>query len=94
MCELMTIAAALVFTFLAARARKGDRPSNALGSTALFFWGAALMWSVDCAHSLMEGEGLLDLSLDDALLGAVIVLAGVIIYAVMAVRERRAASNP
>ena len=91
MCELMTIAAALVFTVLAAKARKGGSTSGALGSTALFFWGAALMWSVDCAHSLMEGEGLLDLSLDDTLLGAVIVLAGVAIYAAMAVRERKRA---
>ena len=56
MCELMTIAAALVFSalFFAAK-RRGDR-AGALGKTALVFWGAALMWSVDCVHSLMEGQ--------------------------------------
>ena len=69
MCELMTIAAAILFTALAAFARRAGRPARALGTTALVFWGAALMWSVDCVHSWMEGEGLFDLSADDAALG-------------------------
>lgn len=89
MCELMTIAAALVFSalFFAAK-RRGDR-TGALGKTALVFWGAALMWSVDCVHSLMEGEGLLDLSAGDARLGAIVVAAGIAIYFFLAVAERR-----
>jgi hypothetical protein len=90
MCELMTIAAAALFTALAAFARKAGRPARALGTTALVFWGAALMWSVDCAHSLLEGEGLLDLSLDDAKLGALVLAAGFALFAVLRVREARA----
>lgn len=91
MCELMTIAAAIVFAVLAASARKAGRPAGALGTTALVFAGAALMWSVDCAHSLLEGEGLLDLSADDALLGALVLAAGLALFAVLRVREARRA---
>lgn len=91
MCELMTIAAALVFSALFLAARRRGRKAEALGTTALAFWGAALMWSVDCVHSLMEGEGLLDLSADDARLGAVVLAAGLLIYAFLAIAERRRA---
>ena len=35
MCELMTIAAAIPFTALAAFARRAGRPARALGTTAL-----------------------------------------------------------
>ena len=73
MCELMAIAAALVFSLLALSARRAGRPASALATTALAFWGAALMWAVDCAHAALEGEPLLDLSWDDAALGAVVV---------------------
>ena len=90
MCELMTIGAALLFAALAALARKSGRPLRALGTTALVFFGAALMWSVDCVHSFIEGEGLLDLSLDDAKLGALVLAAGLALFAFLRVREARA----
>lgn len=93
MCELMTIVAALVFTALWLSARRASRPSGALGTTALMFWGAALMWAVDCARSAIEGEGLLDLSREDAVLGAIILAAGVAVYAVLALLERRRAAR-
>jgi len=89
MCELITIAAAILFTALFAAAKRRGAPSRALGTTALAFWGAALMWSVDCVHSLMEGEGLLDLSADDAKLGALIFAAGLALFAVLRLREGR-----
>lgn len=93
MCELMTIAAAIVFAVLAASARKAGRPAAALGTTALVFAGAALMWSVDCVHAFLDPEDgeLLDLSRDDALLGALVVSAGVALFAVLRVREASAA---
>ena len=89
MCELMTIAAAVVFTALYFSARRAGRSSKALFTTMLMFWGAALMWSVDCVGSAMEGEGLLDLSREDAILGGIILAAGVAVYAVLAALERR-----
>jgi hypothetical protein len=85
----MTIAAALVFTALWFRARRNSRPAQAEGTAALMFWGAALMWAVDCVKSAMDGEGLLDLSREDAILGAIILAAGIAVYAVLALRERR-----
>ncbi len=89
MCELMTIAAALVFTALWFFARRAGRPSGAAGTTALMFWGAALMWAVDCVKSAMDGEGLLDLSREDAILGAIILAAGLAVYGVLVFREKK-----
>ena len=87
MCELMTIGAAILVTALFAAARRAGRPSRALGTTALALWGAALMWSVDCVHSLLEGEGLFDLSADDAALGGLILVCAALLFAVLRVRE-------
>ncbi|MBQ9726434.1 MAG: hypothetical protein IJV65_02895 [Kiritimatiellae bacterium] len=89
MCELVTIAAALVFAALFAAARRAGRPARALGTTALAFLGAALMWSVDCVHSYLEGEGLFDLSADDAKLGALVLACGLALFAALRVREAR-----
>ena len=91
MCELMTIVAALVFTALWFRARRNSRPAQAEGTAALMFWGAALMWAVDCVAEAMAGEPLLDFSREDAVLGGIIVAAGLLAYGVLAVRERRRA---
>lgn len=92
MCELMTIAAALVFSALWLAAKRSGRRAGALGSAALVFWGAALMWGVDCTKSLIDGEGFFDLSAGDARLGALVVAAGLIIYAAFAIAERRHAA--
>ena len=89
MCELMTIGAAVLFTILYFTRFR----TRAVFATMLMFWGAALMWSVDCVHSLMEGDGLLDLSREDAVLGAIILAAGLAVFAVLAVRERLLAAR-
>ena len=87
MCELMTIAAAILVTTVFAAARRAGRPARALGTTALARWGAAFMWSVDCLHSFREGEGLFDFSADDAALGGLILACAALLYAVLRVRE-------
>lgn len=91
MCELMTIAAATVFSLLCLSARRSGRNAGAYASTALVFWGAALMWAVDCANSAISGEGLLDLSADDARLGALVVAAGCLLHLFFVLAERRGA---
>ena len=91
MCELMTIGAAILFTALAALARRAGRPARALGTTALVFWGAALMWSVDCVHAYLEEGEFFDLSRDDALLGGLILAAGLALFAALRLREASAA---
>ena len=90
MCELMTIAAALVFTAIYFAGRRAGKRSAAAFTTMLMFWGAALMWSVDCVANRLDGEPLFDLSREDALLGGIILAAGLLVHAVLVVRERRA----
>jgi hypothetical protein len=46
------------------------------------YLGATLMWSVDGIFSVMEGEGFFDLSVDDAKLGVLVVILGVVLWAV------------
>ena len=91
MCEIMTIVAALAFTLLYFRGKRQGRPSSAAFTTMLMFWGAALMWSVDCVANAMEGEGLFDLSREDAVLGAIILAAGLAVFGVLSLMDRRVA---
>ena len=88
MCELMTIAAALVFTALYFMRRRNGKSSSALFTTMMMFWGAALMWSVDCVGNALDGEGLLDISREDALLGGIIIVAGLLVFAALSLFER------
>ena len=89
MCELMTIGAAVLFTVMYFTRFR----TRAVFTTMLMFWGAALMWSVDCVHSLMEGDGLFDLSREDALLGAIILAAGLAVFGVLSAHERLVAKQ-
>ena len=86
MCELMTIGAAVLFTALYFTRFR----TRAVFATMMMFWGAALMWSVDCVHSLMDGEGLFDLSREDAVLGTIILAAGFAVFVVLSVRDTMA----
>ena len=89
MCEIMTIAAACLFTALYFTRFR----TRAVFTTMLMFWGAALMWSVDCVCSLIEGGPLLDLSREDAVLGVIVIVAGLSVFAVLAVRDRVSAAG-
>ncbi|MBO7685269.1 MAG: hypothetical protein J6V72_02725 [Kiritimatiellae bacterium] len=84
MCELMTITAAIIFTVLYFKVLR----TPAVLTTMLMFWGAALMWSVDCVHSAMEGEGLFDLSFEDMQLGFIIIAFGLALFGVLLFVER------
>jgi len=53
------------------------------------FWGAALMWSVDCVANKMDGEALFDMSREDTLLGFIILGAGLLVFAVLGLFDRR-----
>ena len=88
MCELMTIAAAVAFTFLWLSARRRGKDAGALFTAMLMFWGAALMWSVDCVANKLDGEPLLDMSREDTVLGCIIVAAGLVVYAGLSVFRR------
>ena len=88
MCEIMTILAAAAFTAVYVVGRGKGRASSAAFTTTLMFWGAALMWGVDCVANGLDGEPLLDMSREDTVLGFVIIGAGLLVYASLAVFER------
>ena len=88
MCELVTIAAALAFTALYFAGRRAGRPSAAAFTTMLMFWGAALMWAVDCVAEWLDGEPLLDLGAEDAILGGIVLAAGLLVHGTLLLRER------
>ena len=75
MCLILTTIAAIVTTII--WYAKADFTYK-IGTLALMFWGASLMWLGDAIFSFAGGEGFFDLSLDDAMLGIVIIMIGMI----------------
>ena len=92
MCEIITILAAAAFTAIYFVGKRNGKPSPAVFTTMLMFWGAALMWSVDCVANRLEGEPLFDLSREDTMLGFIILGTGLLVYAALALFGRRPAS--
>ncbi len=78
MCLLITLLAAVISTIL----WYVNAPDNKfqLGTLSLMYWGASLMWTVDGFFCVAEGEPFLDLSLNDALLGFLIVICGLVAW--------------
>ncbi len=78
MCLLITLFAAVISSicwFVS-----NPQRNLQLGTLSLMYWGAGLMWIVDCIATLSEGEPFLNISSDDAVLGAVVVLCGLIVW--------------
>lgn len=88
MCELMTIAAAIAFTAIYFVGKRSGNPSKAAFTTMLMFWGAALMWAVDCVAEKMDGEPLFDISREDTVLGFIILGAGLLVFAALSLISR------
>ncbi len=89
MCLIMTILTAVILTVFYFRAEKQGKTAKSLLTSTLMFWAAALMWSVDGVASVLDGEPFFDISREDTVLGAIIILCGLAIFAVLAVFERR-----
>ena len=85
MCEIMTILAALAFTAIYFFGKR----SQAVFTTMLMFWGAALMWGVDYVAEMMAGEPLFDISREDTVLGFIILGAGLLVFAALSLIGRR-----
>lgn len=81
MCLMMTALAAVITT-LVWYFKVQDRKLM-LGTLALMYWGATLMWFVDGIFCVAGGEPFFDLSLNDAMLGFLIVICGLIAWVVM-----------
>ncbi|MEZ4357497.1 MAG: hypothetical protein R2876_02545 [Eubacteriales bacterium] len=78
MCLIITAFAAVITTII--WYFKAHDKELKLGVLSLMYWGASLMWLVDSIFCVIEGEPFFDLSVDDALLGVVIVLSGLIAW--------------
>ena len=93
----MTLIITAVAAALAAGAWYAARSEHAdlhLGVLALMYAGAALMWCVDGIASVIEGESFVELAdaaqmADDAKLGALIVVCGLVIWGVYVLAHRR-----
>lgn len=81
MCLMMTAFAAVITT-LVWYFKVSDKKLM-LGTLALMYWGATIMWFVDGLFCVAEGESFFDLSVSDALLGVLIVLCGLIAWVLM-----------
>ncbi len=89
MCLILTCIAAVVSTILYFLCPGLSRRIS-LEHLALMYWGAALMWSVDGVFRLMEGEHFLELTLNDTLLGILIVICGLGVVGLRRVIRRKA----
>ena len=89
MCEIMTIVAALAFTAIYFVGKRKGNPNKAVFTTMLMFWGAALMWGVDCVAEKMAGEALFDMSREGTILGFIILGAGLLVFGALSLFGRR-----
>ncbi len=100
MCLIITVLMAAVFSVLFTVSKKtcGAENSNSSGikkfsqplfTTMLSFWAAAIMWSVDGIANILGGEPFFDLSKEDAILGGIIALCELALFAVLALRNRK-----
>lgn len=85
MTLVITLLAAAIATI--ARYAAGPKSTMKIGALALMYWGAGLMWVVDGIACLAEGEAFIEIAdtaamLDDAILGGVVVVAGLIVWAI------------
>lgn len=91
MCLILTIAAALAFSVAFFAGRKNHSGTKSVATVTLMFWAAALMWSVDGIASVLSGEPFFDISVEDTLLGGIIVAAGLLAFGLLTILERRKA---
>lgn len=100
MCLIITVFMAAVFSVLFIVSKKTGSAEKSHGftlrkftqplfTTMLAFWAAAIMWSVDGIANVAGGEPFLDLSKEDALLGVIVALCGIALFAVLSLRNIR-----
>lgn len=75
MCLILTFIAAIITTIIYFLSPKTAKKFS-LEYLALMYLGASLMWSVDGFYRLIEGESFFELTLNDTLLGVVIIFCG------------------
>lgn len=89
MCLIITICAAVGFTVAFVLNKKNGKNSKSAFMAMLMFWSASLMWSMDGVASVLEGEGFFDLSVEDSILGAIILASGLAVFAAHSLLQKR-----
>ena len=89
MCLITTICAAVAFTVAFLLNKKDGKENKSTFMTMLMFWAASLMWSMDGVASVLEGEGFFDLSVEDTILGAIILVSGLLVFIVHSLWQKR-----
>ncbi len=89
MCLILTFIAAIITTLLYFFNPKTSARFS-LEYLALMYWGASLMWSVDGFFRLMEGESFFELTMNDTLLGILIIFCGLAFTAARTMIHKKA----
>ena len=89
MCLIITIITAIVFTVAYLLKKQGGKEAKSEFMSMLMFWAASLMWSMDGVASVLGGEGFFDLSMEDTILGAIIMMSGLLVFIVHSLWTKR-----
>ncbi|SEQ84702.1 hypothetical protein SAMN04487977_11239 [Treponema bryantii] len=89
MCLIMTAITAIVFTASFFVNKKKGNVNKSVFMAMLMFWAASLMWSIDGVASVLGGEGFFDLSIEDTILGAIILISGLLVFAAHSLLQKR-----
>ena len=89
MCLIMTTITAIVFTVSFFVNKKKGNVNKSVFMAMLMFWAASLMWSMDGVASVLGGEGFFDLSIEDTILGAIILISGLLVFAAHSLWQKR-----
>ncbi|MBR3732223.1 MAG: hypothetical protein IKN25_06195 [Spirochaetales bacterium] len=88
MCLIMTIIAAIGFTAAWIILSKNDKNVKSIFTTMLAFWGAALMWCIDGVANVIGGEAFFDISMEDTVLGLIILGCGLMLFGILTLKDR------
>ena len=88
MCLIITIITAIVFTVAYLLKKQGGKEAKSEFMAMLMFWAASLMWSMDGVASVLGGEEFFDLSMEDTILGAIIVASGLLVFAAHSIIQK------
>lgn len=90
MCLILTVIAALVcsicYTAKLAARKNADK---AMLTVTMMFWSAALMFAFVGFSDKISGGDFLELTLKDAFLGSVVIIAGIFMYFFLKMRNKR-----
>ncbi|MCR5318690.1 MAG: hypothetical protein K6E22_10740 [Treponema sp.] len=91
MCLIITACTAAVFTLAFFVNKKSGGENKSIFMAILMFWAASLMWSMDGVASVLEGEGFFDISIEDTVLGIIILASGLIVFMLHSVWQKKKA---